>query len=688
MPTMPDFTSFGAPAVPQPSGGVVEYQPTLGRSIANAGAEVADSGRHVQQAAQILAETNQQQDQMVAQDAANKLQRRMLELQMDPQNGFRNVRGANVVGQGFVDDYQKRFDDAAADIGNALTPGQQRMFQQRSAVAGLQYRAALLGHQAHETDAFNDRTENDSIDVARRQIFQAPMDPNALAAGAAQIGWAIDQKGKRLGWDAATVADTKAKYMGAVYTDATELMIDRDPFNALAALNKRAGVGMEPGTTGIAAIDNLEAGKLVQLRHRAQAQVDHLMNQAKAEDRARITAAATATQKLQEFVLGGQLVSTQYAMELQAVTKGTPSEPIAEALVNASYAGSSFGSKTLPEQEESLRQLEAQAGQVGTSEDGARLLQHARTIHETQRKAYDDNPWAAVSRFGRMAQVPEQDMGSLDQAVQVVQQRQGLAPTVEAYAGKWVSPLQPAEAEALADKLGGMIPRDRAVWLAGIGQGLDVHRVEALAEQLDKKDKALGLALKLGSSGTTADRPVSELVLRGAQALKDKTVKKDDQALAGWRAEIANQVRGTLGSQKAEDDVIDAAYFVRAAMDQDGINAEGFKLGTSEQKAIAMVMGYPMERAGVKTLLPRGMKEDDFDKALGTYTPEVLKTLAPSGTVYLRGQPMTLDRLSASLPRFGMTRDGAGKFLPSTGGAFVTTDPGGRQPLRLTVSKP
>ena len=62
---------------------------------------------------------------------------------------------------------------------------------------------------------------------------------------------------------------------------------------------------------------------------------------------------------------------------------------------------------------------------------------------------------------------------------------------------------------------------------------LTAPRIQALADQLDKGSKPLALSLKLGADGTTAGRMVSELVLRGAQALSDKTVKLDDQALAG-----------------------------------------------------------------------------------------------------------------------------------------------------------
>jgi hypothetical protein len=106
------------------------------------------------------------------------------------------------------------------------------------------------------------------------------------------------------------------------------------------------------------------------------------------------------------------------------------------------------------------------------------------------------------------------------------------------------------------------------------------------------------LALKLQLDRTTAGRTTSALVLRGAQALADKTVKRSDADLTGWRAEIAGIVRGTLGDDQAESDAIDAAYYVRAAMEQEGIQAPGFNLKASSENAVRMVIGQPLDRGG------------------------------------------------------------------------------------------
>ena len=290
MPTLPDFTAFGQERGPAPAGSVVGLNSSMGAQIGAAGNDLSVSGQHLERAAAILTTSNLEQDRRVAEAAVNKLQAARLALQADPTDGFGNVHGEGAVGTKFVDDYRKRFDDAASAIEQNLQgPEQKNVFRQRSQVVALQYQASLLAHQAKETDAFNNQTENAQIDLARRQIFQAPQDPGALAAGLAQIDWAIDQKARRLGFGSEVAADTKAKYRQAVFEDAASLMIERDPRSALAMLNKRVGYrGQEPGDSGSEIINGLDTQKLVALRHRAQATVDQMDNKSQAQADARL----------------------------------------------------------------------------------------------------------------------------------------------------------------------------------------------------------------------------------------------------------------------------------------------------------------------------------------------------------------------------------------------------------------
>jgi hypothetical protein len=67
--------------------------------------------------------------------------------------------------------------------------------------------------------------------------------------------------------------------------------------------------------------------------------------------------------------------------------------------------------------------------------------------------------------------------------------------------------------------------------------------------------------------------------------------------------------------------VIDSAYYVRVAMDHEGSSAPGFNLTASNENAVKLVVGQPLERAGVKTILPRGMDENTFTEKVRASRP-------------------------------------------------------------------
>jgi hypothetical protein len=636
----------------------------------------------------MVAATNDRQDQITAQAAANKLTEIGTLLQIDPKTGFNQVRGGAAANQEFATNYTKKFEDAKEALAQSLANDNQRsMFVKHADITSLHYKSALLQHQATQTNAFNDKTADDTMDLGRRSIFQNPGNKAAFAAGMAQIEWGIQQKAKQQGWDKTITDDTRVKYLERVYEDSVALDVERDPRAALAMLNQRIGTdGAEPMQTGNPGVDALDTSKLIELRRRAAAYVAR-DEASKRTDQDRIDAEALkALNELQAFALSGAMPDQKYAARVRTLVGGTQYAEAAEVLLSKSLIGASFGAQSLPRQQEWLRQLEVDNAK-GSSPEMMALHKQAQAINQTQTKAYTDNPWDAWTQFGRGPETKTENLSTPGTAARVVAKRLEAQTALETVTGFTVSPLKPDEATAWANSLASLPPEAKASELGVVGDQLSAPRLKVLADQIDAKNRPMALSLKLGADQTTAGRNVSALVLRGAQALSDKTVKRDDAVLSGWRAEISGMVRGTLGDPRAEDDVIDSAYYVRAAMDQDGIAPVGFKLPASMEHAIKLVIGLPIERNGVKMLLPRGMDENQFDKALSLYTPEVIKTIAPSGTVYLRGQPVTIQRFSDSLTRYGMKRDGNGNFLPSVGGAFITLDPAGQQPIRLPVKQ-
>ena len=683
MPILPDFRALGEMPTPQPSGGVSSYSPTdttgLARGLAGAGADLEG-------AATLIARSNHRQDVMVAEDAINNLHAQILNLEAGD-GGFKNVKGRGVVGAEFLDNYQNKFNDAKEQLESGLqTDGQKQLFRLKAPMVGLQFKAQLLSHQAVQTDKFNEATENAKMDLGRLQMFQNPLDKDAVQGGMQQIQWALYQKAQRLGWDQSVTDEVKSKYTQAVYNDMGSVLVERDPATALALINKRLGVGEAASPTGMAAFDNMTSDKLIELRHRANSFVTQQANQNAAERTRQLKDAEIAYNELEKFTLSGRMVSSDYKNEVDAKVKGTPFEAPAQNLVNASSIGAMHGSLPLDKQELQIRNVDAQFAQKGASPDEAKTIEAMRTITNNQRKAYQENPWAAATQFARLPSVPEQQIVDASQVPKLISQRLPMMSGVETYAGQPISPLQPNEVNAFSDKLSALSTEEKANVLGQTGALLDNKHIDVLADQIDKKDRPMALALRMGADQTTAGRAASTYVLRGAQALADKTVKKDESALAGWRADIASKVRGTLGDDKAEQAVIDSAYYARAALEQEGIAPTGFKpMGASADSAISMVIGLPVERGGVKTFLPRGMKEGDFNDKLGSYTPDKLREQAPDGVMYVRGIPIKVESLSNRLSSAGLKMDGKGGYVPSLNNAPVTIDKQGTQLLRLVI---
>lgn len=544
-----------------------------------------------------------------------------------------------------------------------------------------------------ETGARNAKVATDfdkGLDADRRLVWADPSQFQQAAANRVALARSLSLP-----------ADVKSKLVenatGALAFDAAMGSTERDPDGMLTKLGIAPGK-WQPGmplpdtaasvaaVTGDPVLSNLAPERLQAVLHRAlslSASRDASNNAA--GDKA-LREAEKAHEQLQKFALSGELASPEYQAQVLAVTAGTPYAETAKQLLAQSTSGAAFGAQSLPRQAASLRSIETQLATAGTNPEALEMVRLARTIHDNQQREYKENPWAAATRFGRLPAVPEAQIQAAEQVPQLITQRLPAIGNIETLAGRPVSPLQPEEAEAFASRLKALPVEQRGPVLAQAGDVLTIERIGALAEQLDKHDKAQALALKIGSGKTAETRAAAGMILGGSQALADKRVKRDDMALTGWRSEIAGMIRGTLGDAQAEQDAIDAAYFVRAYMDTEGAALPGGgRLDTSNEGAVRLVLGQPYERGGVRTVLPRGMDEDAFVEKVRGFSPEVLKTMVPSGEVYLRGQKRTLNQLASALPGMGMRRSPDGSYLPVSAGAFVTLDAAGTQPLRLDI---
>jgi len=446
---------------------------------------------------------------------------------------------------------------------------------------------------------------------------------------------------------------------------------------ALTAGNAKALQDLREQVAGPAG-EPLDPMKRATLQHQLYTWQKQLEHQAKSEQDVAEKMAFDELKGLRTFADAGQAPSQAYIDRFSTVVKGTRFEQEGMQLLNLSIMGGAFGSQTLPDQR---RFIEANQNKP-LNFDEAERLNHMRTIFGNQETAYKEDPWDATARFQRgFPPVPVVPMKGPGDLLAVAQSRVPLMAKVEVASGRPAPLLRPEEVPQAVQVLQSLPINARTQMLGQIGSMLNTQQMTAFAEQLDKSNRPLALSLYMGNDKTVAGRNASELVQIGAQALNDKTVKKDDTALAGWRAEIASLVRGSVGDAKVEQNIIDAAYYVRAAQELEGAAATGYKLETGAANAVAMVAGMPIERGGQRTILPRGMKEDDFD----TKAREQLAPLAGK-TLYIRGQEISAESLANRWGSYGLRMVRPGMYVPVSNNAPVTADKEGTTPLIVKVN--
>ncbi len=293
MATLPDAAALGERPVPQPTGAVARYEPPNWRQVGMAGQAVSGAGRDLEETSNILAATQDRQDQIVAQSAANSLNQQAVKQQYDPKDGWANAKEGQTVGQQFVESNTERFKTTASSIrDNLQNENQKKVFDQHIQQQQLRFTGALLAHQASETDKFNDSTDKGTVSDALQSAARDPasgtsingagnlVDNNIASMTArAQIEGTLDAMGKRKGWPDSITADAKRKAVTALYSSRIQALNDGIPgavqANPYMAEKLFASVQdqMEEGVRLHLGQQVLKSVKNVQARDTAQAMI-------------------------------------------------------------------------------------------------------------------------------------------------------------------------------------------------------------------------------------------------------------------------------------------------------------------------------------------------------------------------------------------------------------------------------
>lgn len=581
----------------------------------------------------------------------------------------------------FTPDFLKGYDERADAVLKAAPDATSRRFLQQH----LQSLRTQLGQNALSFEAGAIRTDRmqrhgDAIDNWAKVVQQDP----GQFTNALQV---LEQTRPAVGPDGAEkLADVARK---TLTNAAAATMLELDPNALREATGKAMGEGGHQGATGVPWVDAATADQVRSWNAAATGRIRQQENELMRDAQARDKLAGDAFKEATTFSESGKFFSPEYETRLLGAVKGTQFEAEAQKLVMEQRQAVGFSSAPASARVAAVGTL-AQRGAtpgVGTDPTNEKVLDRYRKTQAAIDSAAKDNAWAAAPIFGvrGIDSTPAQITTPQD-VVQTVQKRLAQIGQLEQWTGRTESPLQPQEAEQTARLLRTLPPDQAAAMLGQIGAAVGKpERIAQVAGQLSKTDRGIELAMLLAGDKTNAGRAVAEVVLRGQKALADKTVKRDDTALTGWKAEIASQVNGTLGNPEDEQRIKDAAFYVLAAANDGASQTGAFQLRTNASDAIALVAGAPIERGGVRTLLPRGMKEADFDAALRRFTPEVLAGMGQGGKLYSAGKEVAPAVVANRLTSLPVVRFGAG-YAPMINGRPLTTDAAGQSPLVLKVA--
>lgn len=448
---------------------------------------------------------------------------------------------------------------------------------------------------------------------------------------------------------------------------------ERTAYNAAAAVVKSAGDNPAAIRGAINALDSgqfmdADPGKLVALRGGLEQRAALAEERAARKEEAHLRKAEAAFKTAQELTDSGLPLSVDEITRLSADTQGTPYAQGLVSLQERAKEVGGFAAQPLANQRAAVQALDQQMAATGASESLMKRRDALQKVQAKTEQAINEDALRAAEQRGLIKLQPV-DISSIQGLASTIGARLQSAQVAQVWAGRPVSPLTADEAQRTASMLASLPVQQRATALASIGQALGAQASAGLAGQIDKQDKGLALSLQYGASKTTEGRHTSELILRGQQAIKDKTIKPETVAESGWRAKIAQELGDSYPSPRMADDVREAAYLITA-----GLAAEG---SVDVGRAVRLAAGGRIvEFNGRKIPIPAGMEEGDFSDRINNLAPSAFFDQAQDGKVMAGGQSVPLDAFVKTLPDSQLIYAGPGRYNVLAGSRIVTNTAG------------
>lgn len=413
---------------------------------------------------------------------------------------------------------------------------------------------------------------------------------------------------------------------------------------------------------------------------------EHAANAAARAQEARLNRARAEFESAQGRLMTGIPDNDAQLLQTVQALSGTPYLDTYRAQQNQARTLGGFASKSIPEQQREVDALYAERSKTGGSDQiNERIRLAEKALGASKAEAQEDNLRAYVRRTPGESVDPI-DLTSPQAFIAGIQKRLSLANRASLWSGNPSSVLMSDEAKPFGDMLKTLPVQQRSTAIAAITQKLGPQASAALAQQLQPakedaapQDRALGLAFGYATAKTTYGRYTSELILKGQQALADKTVKIEKGAEFGWQAEIAKQIEGVYPNQQQAEAVKHAAYLITAGMATDGSPDVG--------RAVRLAVGGSIvDVNGRRIPVQPGVDEGTVRDRLKAITANDLKQQAPDGSVKVGGSNISLDQFVSGLKDAQLIHAGGGRYNVLAGSRIVTNSAGQRISIEVNAN--
>lgn len=593
---------------------------------------------------------------------------------------------------GFTETLLKDFDAFAEERGKQIEDGEgRRMLDDGLRRLRLGLHADAFNFEIKQRNAALVSSFSEGLDADRRSVTANPAAFQETLARRLATAETINVPANVR----AKLAEDAKRTLAA---DAANALVDQNPAGFLERAGMRSAKGAK-GKTGDRAEDaaarvasdpllsSLDPQDMRRVLDRASMLVtqQEAAAAAEAERRARLAeieanrrarAADQAWNILSSRTMAGVATDPVGDRALLKAIEGTPYAAEYRRLAAEIPKRQAFGMLPPAQMQAQIDALIAQRNERGTSKALEDQLAMLREIKGAADKAYADSPLRASQMYG-LQNVAPIDTSSLPALVQTIGVRAPQATLAGQQVGRGASPLLPEEVPAVARAFATLNPDQKGQFIAQLAQRVPGDQLQAMAKQLDGHDRPLALAMAAGAGMTTQGRTTAELVLRGAQAVKDKAIKIEGGAEFGLKAQIAAAVGDAIPGATRKD-VIDAAVLISVAK-----QAEGNSISTTGAVNLA-IGGSIVEHNGRRVPVPVGVDETGLKTRMQTYPQAEVAAQSDDGWVYLPGgRKMGVPEFLAALPDAQLEPVGMGRFAVRSGGSLVLGK--NRRPVVVTA---